>query len=90
LEEREMPLRKHTEEEILLANVLGACLDALDAGGNPEEVLAQYPEQADDVEPVLDIALMLREARDPAMYEIDASRFHMRNREELRLHSRTA
>lgn len=40
--------------------ILRACLAALDAGLTPEETLAVWPEQRDEIEPLLRQALLLR------------------------------
>ena len=58
------------KEEVLLANILGDCLDALEAGSDPQDVLARHPETADEVEPLLDVALMLRECRGPLVQKL--------------------
>lgn len=42
--------------------ILRACLAALDAGLTPEETLAVWPEQRDEIEPLLRQALLLRVA----------------------------
>jgi hypothetical protein len=84
------PVRGRKKKEILLADVLGACLDALEAGSDPEEVLARHPGSADEVGPLLDVALMLRECRGPLVEQLAPRGVPRGLRRHIRLRWRSA
>ena len=82
-------LRGRRNKEVLLADVLGACLDALEAGTDPEDVIALHPEAADEVAPLLDIVQMLRETREPIYGQFVPRRIPRSLRRQVRLRWRS-
>ena len=79
------PLSGRTTKEVLLANILGDCLDALQAGSDPHDVLARYPEMVEEVEPLLEIAQLLRESRVSLVQELSPRRVPHGLRRHIRL-----
>ncbi len=57
-------LRLAPEEELLLANVLAECLDAMEEGASDlHAIAARYPSFSARVKPLLEIAQALRQRR---------------------------
>lgn len=54
------------EEELLLANVLAECLDAMEGGSDLHAIAARYPSLSARVMPLLEIAQALRLRRPEA------------------------
>ena len=53
-------------DELTLARILEECLEALDEGETDVAALAaRYPQAAPEIEPLLEIALMLRQRQPP-------------------------
>jgi hypothetical protein len=87
------PLSGRKKKEVLLANVLGDCLDALEAGSDPQDVLARHPETADEneeLEELLDIAQLLRECREPLVQRLAPRRVPRGLRRHIHLRWRSA
>jgi hypothetical protein len=84
------PLSGRKKKEVLLANILGDCLDALEAGSDPQDVLARHPESADELEELLDVAQMLRECSEPLVQQLAPRRVPRALRRHIRLRWHTA
>ena len=61
---RKRPREQYDRREAVLARVLGECLNEMQRnGGDIEAALAQYPDLAAEIRPLLEVAAMLRPAR---------------------------